>query len=152
MPNGDPNFDAGTLEKRFRSVAADLEAFARSHNLVVDKYYHDSAAWFFRFRHPKGGDAHLAVHLPPSGIPSISSVWYLDDYDRFTRFIHHRPLRDVSQVGAKLCRELGVELTGILAVPLGQWTSAVNTFKPVWGKYTKAEFERMHPHLPDPIP
>lgn len=61
MPNGNPDFDPKAAEQWFAPIAGVLESFAQRHNLLVDRCYHDSPSWTFRFSHPRGGQASVGV-------------------------------------------------------------------------------------------
>jgi hypothetical protein len=113
--------------------------------------YHDTPSWTFRFNHPRGGQASLGVSCDAGETASIYSSWHVDDYDRFTRSIHWRKSRKVSKDANALLEELELELSAILAVPLGQWNQVADDYASVWGRYTKDEFEKLQPSYPDPI-
>lgn len=151
MPNGNPDFDVKAVQSWFAAVAAVLLAFAERHNLLVDRYYHDSPSWSFRFNHPRGGQASVSVHCNAGSSASIDSSWHIDDYDRFTRYIHRRKPREVAKVESVLAQELEAEFAAILSVPLGQWNQVAEGYKQVWSRYTKDEFLNMTPKYPDPI-
>jgi hypothetical protein len=93
VPNGNPDFDPKAAEQWFAPIAGVLESFAQRHNLLVDRYYHDTPSWTFRFNHPRGGQASLGVSCDAGETASIYSSWHVDDYDRFTRSIHWRKSR-----------------------------------------------------------
>ena len=118
MPNGNPDFDPKAAEQWFAPIAGVLESFAQRHNLLVDRYYHDSSSWTFRFNHPRGGQASVGVSCNAGETASIYSSWHVDDYDRFTRSIHWRKSREVSKGANALLEEMELELSAILAVPL----------------------------------
>ena len=151
MPNGNPDFDFQAAEQWFAPIAGVLESFAQRHNLLVDRYYHDSPSWTFRFNHPRGGQASVGVSCNAGETASIYSTWHVDDYDRFTRSIHWRKPRAVSKDANALLEDLELELSAILAVPLGQWNQVADGYANVWGRYTKDEFEKLQPSYPDPI-
>jgi hypothetical protein len=50
-----------------------------------------------------------------------------------------------------LIQELELELSAILAVPLGQWNQVADGYAKIWGRYTKDEFAKMTPSYPNPI-
>jgi hypothetical protein len=152
VPNGNPDFDAEAERKWFAPIEGVLLSFAERHNLLVDRYYHGSPSWTFRFNHTRGGQASVTVYHNRGDVAAIDSVWHLDDYDRFTRYIHWRKLREIEKVEGDLSRELEVELTAILEVPLGQWNQVADGYAQVWGKYTKEQFQEMRRIHPDPIP
>lgn len=151
MPNGNPSFNFAEMEEWFAPLAEAITAFANTHNLLIDKYYHEGATWDLRFNHPRGGQASVTVYRSSEGFAQIGSVWHLDEFDRFTRSIHWREQRKVAKEPVLLTRELANELAAIAAVPLGQWTKVAGGYEQIWGKYTKQEFELMTPRYPNPI-
>jgi len=152
MPNGHPNFSSDEIEAWFAPLAEELAAFASSHNLLVDKYYHGSPCWTFRFNHPKGGQTSVRICLQGPDAAGVGSVWHVDDYDRFTRYLHWRKDCIVKKVAKEVRSALEAELVGILAVPFGQWNQVADRYQAVWSRYTKEEFARLAPKLPDVVP
>jgi hypothetical protein len=151
VPNGNPDFDPKAAEQWFAPIAGVLVSFAQRHNLFVDRYYHDSPSWTFRFNNPQGGQASIGVSCDAGDIAAIYSSWHVDDYNRFTRFIHRRKSREVSKDANVLLEEMERELSAILAAPLGQWNQVADGYSNVWGRYTKDEFAKLTPSYPDPI-
>jgi hypothetical protein len=152
MPNGDQTFDATAEEAWFGPISVPILSFATQHNLLVDRYYHDSRSWDFRFNHPRGGQASIALHHLRDDTAGVGSTWHLDDYDRFTRYLYWGKTRDVPKVAEILTAELEAELTAVLALPLGSWNQVAETYARVWGQFTKEQFQKMAPRYPDPIP
>lgn len=152
MPNGDPTFDLAAEDAWFTPMAESLHAFANRHNLLLDRYYHHSRSWAFRFNHPRGGQAAIEAHHLAGDVAGVGSIWHLDDYDRFTRFIYQRKPRHLLKTEPHLSGELDTELAALLALPLGSWNQVVDGYQPVWGHYTKEQFLKMRPAYPDPIP
>jgi len=153
VPNGgNPSFNLGEQEAWFAPLSQVIGDVACKHNLFLDKYYHEGASWDLRFTHPRGGQASVTVYNGGPELATVGSVWYLDDYDQFTRFIHSRPLRQVTKEPDALRRELEVELAAVLALPLGQWNQVAKSYERVWGQYSKAAFQAMAPKYPAPIP
>lgn len=150
MPNGDPDFDLEYQEAWFAPIAKTIEAFAESHNLLIAKYYHDSPTWDLLFNHPKGGQARLCITNQAPDIASIDSAWHVDDYDRFTRFIHWRKPRDVAKTPDAIDAALREELAAILSVRKGDWNEVATDYERTWGRYTKEQFEAMAPLYPEP--
>ena len=151
MPNGNADFDLEAVQQWFAPITSVLMSFAERHNLLVDRYYHDSPSWTFRFNNPRGGQASIGVSCNAGEIAVIHSSWHVDDYDRFTRFIHWRKPREVSKDANALIEELELEFSAILAVPLEQWNQVADGYSNIWGRYTKNEFDKMRPSYPDPI-
>jgi hypothetical protein len=151
VPNGNPDFDADVAEQWFAPIAGALLSFAQRHNLLVDRYYHDSPSWTFRFNNPRGGQASLSVHCNAGAIAFVDSSWHIDDYDRFTRYIRWRKPREVAKLASTMGQEIEMEFAAIVAVPLGQWNQVAEGYAQTWGRYTKDEFQKMTPKYPDPI-
>src|SRR5436309_3238430 len=88
MPNGDYETSPAEWEAIhcfFDSICRPLTTFASRHRLLIDKYYHDSKDWTFRFRHPFDGVASIAVVYVDATSLSIQARWHVDDYDHGTR-------------------------------------------------------------------
>jgi hypothetical protein len=152
VPNGDPTFDVAAEEAWFAPMAESLHSFAKRHNLLIERYYHDGRCWTFRFNHPRGGQASIDAYHYRGDAAGVGSSWHLDDYDRFTRYIYWRKPRDLSKAEPDLSRELDAELAAILAVPFGSWNQVADGYGPIWGQYSKEQFLKMTPVYPDPIP
>lgn len=150
MANGSPDFDHSELEARFAPLAEKISDFARAHNLLLAKYHHQNCSWDLRFNHPRGGQGSVTVYCPTADTALIGSVWFLDDYARFTRSIHSRELREIAKNPDCVGDELSAELAAIVAVPFGDWTRVVTGYES-WGQYTREEFERMTSQYPDPV-
>ena len=149
MPNGDRHFDLRLQEAWFAPLADAIEAFAREHNLFVDKYYHDTPGWDLRFSHPRGGNASVCITNLGPDRAGIGSSWYVDDYDRFTRSIHWRSVRSIEK-DARLVREgLAAELDAIVAVPFGAWNQVAKGYEDAGGAYTREQFLALGPQLPE---
>lgn len=88
MPNGDPTWgerELPELEKFFGKIANVLEEFAGKYNLMIDKYYHQSPAWYFRFRHPVDGVGQIEVVKNEDNSLNICAGWWVDYYDTTRR-------------------------------------------------------------------
>jgi hypothetical protein len=151
LPNGNPSFQLTHQEAWFAPIAQAINDVALEHNLLLEKYYHESPSWDLRFNHPLGGQASLSLSNG-GDLAKVGSVWHLDDYDLFTRFLHWRKPRDVARDPASVRRELQVELATVLALPLGQWNQIARGYERIWGQFSKAAFNSMAPKYPDPIP
>ena len=152
MPNGNPSFNLTEQEAWFAPLSQVIDGVARKHNLLLEKYYHESASWDLRFNHPRGGQASVTIYNGGAEVAKVGSSWHLDDYDQFTRFIHWRPLREIPKEPDAVHHELEVEFGAILAAPLGQWNQVAKGYERIWGQYTKAAFQAMARNLPDPLP
>lgn len=92
MPNGHPNWEKKKLpqlEKFFSRISGVLEAFAKTYNLTIEKYYHQGPSWVFVFRHPKSGNGQIEVEKAGDDSVVIRPSWYLDDYDNNTRWLKY---------------------------------------------------------------
>jgi hypothetical protein len=151
VPNGNPSFDLSEQEAWFAPLSQVIGDVARKHNLLLEKYYHEGPSWTLRFNHPQGGQGSVAVSNG-GAVAKIGSVWHLDDYDRFTRFLHWRQPRDVPKEPDSVRRELEFEFSTLLTVPLGQWNQVASGYERVWGQFSKTAFLAMAPKYPDPVP
>ena len=81
MPNGDPNWGKNEfpqLEAFFAQIADVLEEFAETHNLKIDKYYHQFPDWSFQFRHPEGGIGQIEVRKLSEDSVKFYAAWWID--------------------------------------------------------------------------
>ena len=71
----------------FRSVAPAIEAFAREHDLVIDRYRRGKPCWELRFRRRLGGEAVLTIsYRERTGhVLDVSATWWVDDRATQTR-------------------------------------------------------------------
>lgn len=155
MPNGDPSWgekEYPKLEKFFGKISELLEDFANCHNLMIDKYYHQSSSWSFLFKHPQGGVGKLCVEKTDENNVVINPSWWLDSYDEYTRYIKEAE-------GKKCCVEdpnLRQLLTEILEL-IVSWRKEDLSGKPdltckrLWHEqWTKKEFEQLNDKYPTP--
>ncbi len=107
----------------FRAVAPTLEAFARSNDLLIERYRRGKAAWELRCARRQGGEACLTVsYRERTGhLLDVSATWWVDDFASGTR-------RLVSaKVGAFNRRENPQRLEHLLAAAMNrvdQWALA----------------------------
>jgi len=137
-------------EEYFAPISNALETFASSHNLLVQKYHHDAPVWSLCFTHPNGGQAKIDVSNEENGKLTVQGVWWLDDYDDFTRYIMWGEKIEVSRDGQAVSTHLGRLLSELLQMPKNSWTNSYSDYKDIWGKYSKSEFEAMTPEWPKP--
>jgi len=71
----------------FRAVAPVIEEFARTHDLLIERYRRGKSAWELRFARRLGGEALLTIsYRERTGhVLDLSATWWLDDRDRHTR-------------------------------------------------------------------
>jgi hypothetical protein len=121
VPNGNPSFDLAEQEAWFAPLAQTIGELGRKHNLLLEKYYHESFSWDLRFNHPRGGHASVTVwNGGPrrSGRPGTSTIT-IDLLARFTG-----DLRATWQRSLRLC------------VANSSWNSQVSS-RCLWGSGTK---------------
>jgi hypothetical protein len=126
-----------------------LHAFADSHGLKLEKYYHEAPVWSFLFRHPHGGVAKIDVSKEDDDSVKLWHYWWRDDYDRGIRFF--RKMQGPAfpqQVGAVAPRlELG--LREILSWPADSWTDQKEGFADIWQRtWTRDAFYKMEVAYP----
>ena len=71
----------------FRAVAPAIEAFAREHDLLIDRYRRGKPAWELRFARSLGGQAVLTIsYRERTGhVLDVSAIWWVDDHAAQTR-------------------------------------------------------------------
>lgn len=153
MPNGDMTPEAfARLEEYFAPLAACLEDFAARHHLLVDRYYHDSPSWALCFAHPRGGSAKIDVVRAAEGALEVHSIWWLDVYREFTRYLRDGTLRPCEVSAAALEPVLAEALAEILSWTPGDWTRTARGYGNVWGRFSEEEFARLSPRYPRAVP
>jgi len=71
------------LRAAFGTLSAELEAFAESHSLLIERYQRGFSMWTFLFQHPKGGAASLQFNIALSQesgrlVGSVLPHWWMD--------------------------------------------------------------------------
>jgi len=71
----------------FRAVAPAVEAFAREHDLLIDRYRRGKPSWELRFGRRVGGQAVLTIsYRERTGhVLDVSATWWVDDQATQTR-------------------------------------------------------------------
>lgn len=71
----------------FRAVAPAVEAFARQHDLLIERYRRGKAAWELEFARRRGGSAVLTIsYRERTGhVLDVSATWWVDDSASRTR-------------------------------------------------------------------
>lgn len=154
MPNGDPNWGKKELPKLrafFHKISKVLKDFAHTHNLKIDKYYHQGSDWAFLFRHPEGGVGKIQVQKCGDDHIMVYPMWWLDDYDANRRdskhtegekcSLDHTALRTLLEGRFKLVLSWRKEDL-VLGKP--------NPYSNWKDKLTKEEFERLNDKYPIP--
>ena len=135
MPNGSADFhkkELPALEAFFAPMADVLNEFGSRHNLMLDRYYHESPSWRFNFKHPKGGVASLDVMKESADSIKIHLYWWVDDYDVFTRFIRTDETPSYGIKSAELAQILEEQLRAILSWVPGEWTQVATGYEQSW--------------------
>ena len=70
-----------------RAVAPAIEAFAREHDLLIDRYRRGKPSWELRFGRRLGGQAVLTIsYRERTGhVLDVSAIWWVDDKATQTR-------------------------------------------------------------------
>jgi hypothetical protein len=153
MPNGNHNFyneELPKLEKFFGHFSEELEDFARRHNLLIDRYWHQFHSWRFSFKHPKGGIANLELFKETESLVKIYSNWWLDDYDKFTRFARQSQTDLFEAKKETIILKLEENFAEILSWNLNEWTDIGNQFENIWNRWSKEEFYNFNNKYPFP--
>jgi hypothetical protein len=145
MPNGNDSItpsDWTKIKAFFQEHSAVLLDFAFAHNLAVDEYYHESPSWSFRFRHPKGGGAHVHLERLDDFSVRINGAWYIDEYETFTRYLKWSQDCDLLLQNVDLRKELEEHLNQVVAWKREELTPHPD-YKKVWSLYSKEEWEQI---------
>jgi hypothetical protein len=152
MPNGNPRFEQEELpllESFFARIASVLEDFAGSHNLLIEKYYHDGPAWSFKFKHPVAGIGQIEVEKSDKDSILLRGSWWIDDYDTSTRFMKYPSAKKIGVEHNELRNALENALAEIL-----QWRrEELTPFSPPhpWSKgFSRDEFNKQYERFPEP--
>ncbi|MGO9316406.1 MAG: hypothetical protein ACLPXT_07530 [Terracidiphilus sp.] len=156
MPNGLSN------DSRYQEVIAGYEAFfspinelfvdfAKNNNLVIQKYYHDAPCWSLCFSHPSGGVARIDLERKSESKLGISGIWWVDDYDSFTRSIKNTNIVECEPTPLAVEPHLKATLKSVLSLTPGDWSQVITGCDRFWRKtWTKKQFEKLNDHLPFP--
>jgi hypothetical protein len=152
MPNGHNYTEQEWHEitSFFERISAPLNEFAAKFGLVIDKYYHNTPDWTFRFAHPLGGSGHVQVMRRENNTVWVAPLWFKDDYDSFTRSSKYEIWKDISPESGVLLDALEKALKTVLGWKLGELTDVAGGYQYPWGQYTKEEWEAMNPKYPLP--
>ena len=144
MPNGDYSLtrdDWAKMKAFFEEISHALLAFAATHDLAIDEYYHDSPSWAFRFRHPKGGVGSLEVKRLNESAIHVNVSWYIDEYESFTQYFKWDEGDELLLAKTDLGDALEERLKAVVA-----WNRAdlaPRDAKNPWASYSKEEWKRM---------
>lgn len=156
MPNG------VSKESHCQKIIADYEAFfspiselfvafAKNNNLVVQKYYHDAPCWSLCFSHSSGGVGRIDLKRKSESILGISGIWWVDDYDSFTRRIKHTNKVECEPTPLAVEPHLRAALKSVLCFTPGDWSLVATGYERFWRKtWTKDQFDKLNSQFPLP--
>jgi len=107
--------------------------------------------WSFCFAQPRGGQGKLDLSIDAEGDITLASVWWIDSYADFTRSLRWGPTTMLPGDQDAALTALRDALHTVAAWNLGEWTRVANGYEPIWGQYSKAQFDAMTPQWPDPV-
>lgn len=136
------------LESYFASIAKTLTAFASTHGLAVQKYYHDAPAWSLCFGHPLGGQAKIEISAVSEANVQVSAVWWQDDYNTFTRSLHWGPRVEVHKSPEPLASAIENAFVEALGWPLDSWNQVASGYQSSWSAIGAERF----PQFANPWP
>lgn len=107
----------------FRRVAPTIEGFARTHDLLIDRYRRGKPAWELRFARQLGGEATITIsYRERTGhVLDVSATWWVDDRARQTRRLRSEKVAVFDRRAAPAV--LGDQLETALAT-VDRWTLA----------------------------
>ena len=85
----------------FSRISDVLKEFADSHNITINKYYHNGPNWAFLFRHPEGGLGQIVIDKGDEQV-TVYPVWSVRDYEKRIRGIKSGDVRKFSLDHQKL--------------------------------------------------
>ncbi len=105
----------------FRAVAPAIEAFAREHDLLINRYRRAKPAWELRFARRLGGEAVLTISYRERAghVLDVIATWWLDDPATKTRRLRS------AKIGVFDRRAAPTALTALLQAALAtvdRWT------------------------------
>lgn len=151
MPNGDPNWhelELPKLERFFAPLADEIRRFALTHNMSIERYYHEAPDWRLQFTPPQGGSATIDIRRLDDQSFTLMTCWYVDDYDAGTRSLKaggspHYLVGDV-----RMHDVLRRALVELLSWKKGEWSQVAGGYKQLWQHYTREQFENASPQFP----
>lgn len=144
MPNGNPKFhqeEFPVLEAFFSTKSKILNEFGVKYNLKLEKYWHHNPSWRFDFQHPKGGVASIDVEKESDDSIKIYKYWWIDDYDKFTRFVKNDESKEIkiSEVNLNF---LESNLKEVLRWKKEEWSQIANDYEKIWKPYGREFIEK----------
>ena len=153
MPNGSQHFyeqELPALEAFFSRIETVLTQFGDVHNLKIDRYWHQLPSWRFSFKHPKRGLACIEVIKESDTEIKIYSYWWMDDFEKATRYSCRLETEPFMPDARKLQPLLESILSEILSRPLDAWSEIKSGLEQIWSIYSKEEFLKFEDSYPLP--
>jgi len=114
MPSTRPANIPVEIVDAFRSVAPIVEAFAREHDLLIERYRRGKSAWELRFARRQGGEAviTLSYRERTGHVLDLSVTWWIDDRGNQSRRLRSEKVAvyDRRATPATLRQQLGAAL------------------------------------------
>ncbi len=120
------------VEAFFAQIADVLNDFGSSHNLLLERYYHEAPSWRFNFRHPEGGVASIDVMKKSNDSLKIYDHWWIDDFDKFARFLRTEETPEYKIDSVNLAETLEEHLRKILSWQSDKLTRVEIDYEPYW--------------------
>lgn len=138
MPNGKRKVSEKELpefEALFPQIADVLNDFASRHNLMIERFYHDAPCWKFNFRHPRGGVGSIDVYIESRDSLKIYSHWWIDDFNKFARFLRTEETPEYKIDSINLAEILKGYLKQILSWQTNELTQVDIDYEQYWKPY-----------------
>lgn len=139
------------IEGFFSPVYAGVQGLADRRNLLLEKYYQEAPVWSLLFRHPKGGVAKIDLLKTNQGRVALSAVWWINDFEASTRYMKWFEEVIVEKECEAIVTGISVLLDRVLAHPYGDWSKAVDGFKPLWESSGRDSVEGEERRYPLPV-
>lgn len=140
----------GGLESFFAKIASPLNDFAETYGLKLTKYFCGSPCWDFTFRHPEGGIGKIEVLKESNESIAIYLIWWFDNYDQFIRLTKSSETRGLMLASINLKEKLKESLQAILIWKLNDLEENNNSYKKIWSRSSKEDFEKSTNEYPIP--
>ena len=105
----------------FDRYAPILERFASKRSLTIEKYYHDSPVWRFKFSHPNSGYGAVDLWRVEENCFHIHAVVWIDDARLGTRAFRTRQKRFLEASDQRIEKELNCAMDEVLNWSPSEW-------------------------------
>ena len=151
MPNGHiDKMPQAELDEFFKPIAGALSGFGETHNLKLERYYHDAPSWDFKFQHPEGGVGKIEISRQADNKVSLSFMWWLDDYNTSQRYMKVSVQGDLAPEPGPIIHEMERGLQLVLSWKTGQWSKIYRGYDAWKTTWSKDEFVRISEQYPVP--